>query len=77
LTATWTRSQACRIVSSPNFAHWPNRLQVAAGGMPVTRVLPYRRHHMRDIRVGTCADFEVRRWPNLRASVAVLKFDRG
>jgi methionine biosynthesis protein MetW len=27
------------IVSFPNFAHWPNRLQVAMGRMPVTRVL--------------------------------------
>ena len=28
------------IVSFPNFAHWPNRLQVLRGRMPVTRVLP-------------------------------------
>jgi len=86
------------IVSFPNFAHWPNRLQVAAGRMPVTRVLPYQWYDTPNIRVGTYADFEVlarkdglrildafgiqggaavRRWPNLRASVAVFKFDRG
>ncbi|CAM5786696.1 methionine biosynthesis protein MetW [Rhizobacter fulvus] len=86
------------IVSFPNFAHWPNRLQVAAGRMPVTRVLPYQWYDTPNIRVGTFADFEVlarkdglrildafgiqagaavRRWPNLRASVAVFKFDRG
>ena len=86
------------IVSFPNFAHWPNRLQVAAGRMPVTRVLPYQGYDTPNIRVGTFADFEVlarkdglrildafgiqagaavRRWPNLRASVAVFKFDRG
>ena len=86
------------IVSFPNFAHWPNRLQVMAGRMPVTRVLPYQWYDTPNIRVGTYADFEVlarkdglrildafgvqdgaavRRWPNLRASVAVFKFDRG
>lgn len=86
------------IVSFPNFAHWPNRLQIAAGRMPVTRVLPYQWYDTPNIRVGTFADFEVlarknglnvresfgiqdgrtvRRFPNLRASVAVFKFDRG
>ena len=47
------------IVSFPNFAHWPNRLQVAAGRMPVTRVLPYQWYDTPNIRVGTYADFEV------------------
>ena len=86
------------IVSFPNFAHWPNRLHVAAGRMPVTRVLPYQWYDTPNIRVGTYADFEVlarkdglrildafgiqagravRTWPNLRASVAVFKFERG
>ena len=86
------------IVSFPNFAHWPNRVQVAAGRMPVTRALPYQWYDTPNIRVGTFADFEVlarkdglrildafgiqkgtavRRWPNLRASVAVFRFDRG
>ena len=86
------------IVSFPNFAHWPNRLQVAAGRMPVTRALPYQWYDTPNIRVGTFADFKVlarkdglrildafgiqkgaavRRWPNLRASVAVFRFDRG
>ena len=86
------------VVAFPNFAHWPNRLQVAAGRMPVTRVLPYQWYDTPNIRVGTYADFEVlarknglrlldafgiqdgravRRWPNLRASVAVFRFDRG
>jgi len=86
------------IVSFPNFAHWPNRLQVLAGRMPVTRTLPYEWYDTPNIRVGTYADFEilarknrlrlidsfgvqegqvVRRWPNLRASMAVFKFDRG
>jgi methionine biosynthesis protein MetW len=85
------------IVSFPNFAHWPNRLHVVGGRMPVTRVLPYQWYDTPNIRVGTYADFEVlarkdsfrildsfgiqngapvRRWPNLRASVAVFKFER-
>ena len=86
------------IVSFPNFAHWPNRLRVLAGRMPVTRALPYEWYDTPNIRVGTHADFEVlarklglqitdsfglqqgrivRRWPNLRASVAVFRFERG
>jgi methionine biosynthesis protein MetW len=85
------------IVSFPNFAHWPNRLRVASGRMPVTKALPYEWYDTPNIRVGTFADFEVlagkcglqvsdafglqagevvRRWPNLRASVAVFKFER-
>ena len=84
------------IVSFPNFAHWPNRLRVLAGRMPVTRALPYEWYDTPNIRVGTYADFEllarkcglavtdsfglqdgalVRRWPNLRASVAVFRFE--
>jgi methionine biosynthesis protein MetW len=47
------------IVSFPNFAHWPNRLQIAAGRMPVTRVLPYQWYDTPNIRVGTFKDFEV------------------
>jgi methionine biosynthesis protein MetW len=86
------------IVSFPNFAHWPNRLSVARGRMPVTKVLPYQWFDTPNIRVSTFADFEVlahqcglrildafgiqdgqavRLWPNLRASVAVFKFERG
>ena len=85
------------IVSFPNFAHWPNRLRVAGGRMPVTKALPYQWYDTPNIRVGTFADFEVlarknglavtdsfglqqgqvvRRRPNLRASVAVFKFER-
>lgn len=86
------------IVSFPNFAHWPNRLSVLRGRMPVTKTLPYQWYDTPNIRVGTFADFEVlaqrnglrildsfglnrgepvRRWPNLRSSVAVFKFDAG
>ena len=86
------------IVAFPNFAHWPNRLHVLGGRMPVTRVLPYQWYDTPNIRVSTLADFEllavktglrvtdrfglqdgrvVRRWPNLRASVAVFSFEPG
>jgi methionine biosynthesis protein MetW len=86
------------IVSFPNFAHWPNRLSVMRGRMPVTKTLPYQWYDTPNIRVGTFADFEVlahknalrvtdrfglhegravRHLPNLMASVAVFKFERG
>ena len=47
------------VVSFPNFAHWPNRLRVLGGHMPVTRTLPYQWFDTPNIRVGTFADFEV------------------
>ena len=47
------------IVSFPNFAHWPNRLRVASGRMPVTKALPYEWYDTPNIRVGTFADFGV------------------
>jgi len=86
------------VISFPNFAHWPNRLRVAAGRMPVTKTLPYQWYDTPNIRVGTYADCEVllrkdgfqvldafgiqegravRSLPNLMASVAVFKFQRG
>ncbi len=47
------------IVSFPNFAHWPNRLRVLGGRMPVTKALPYQWYDTPNIRVSTYADFEV------------------
>jgi methionine biosynthesis protein MetW len=47
------------IVSFPNFAHWPNRVRVASGRMPVTKAMPYEWYDTPNIRVGTHADFEV------------------
>jgi methionine biosynthesis protein MetW len=46
------------IIAFPNFAHWPNRLQVLAGRMPVTKALPYEWYDTPNIRVGTHSDFE-------------------
>jgi methionine biosynthesis protein MetW len=86
------------IVAFPNFAHWPNRLSVLMGRMPVTKRLPYQWYDTPNIRVGTFADFgdlalknhlqvvdafglqggqEVRLLPNLLASTAVYKLQRG
>jgi methionine biosynthesis protein MetW len=86
------------VVGFPNFAHWPNRLRVVSGRMPVTKTLPYQWYDTPNIRVSTYADCEVllrkdgfqvldafgiqegravRSWPNLMASVAVFKFQRG
>ena len=86
------------IVAFPNFAHWPNRISIARGRMPVTRRLPYQWYDTPNIRVGTFKDFEVlatrnrlaildafglqdgrerRVLPNLTASTAVFKFERG
>jgi len=46
------------IVAFPNFAHWPNRLAVMRGRMPVTKVLPYQWYDTPNIRVATLQDFE-------------------
>ena len=46
------------IVAFPNFAHWPNRLSIARGRMPVTQRLPYQWYDTPNIRVGTFKDFE-------------------
>ena len=46
------------IISFPNFAHWPNRLSVVRGRMPVTKALPYQWSDTPNLRVGTYTDFE-------------------
>ena len=47
------------IIAFPNFAHWPNRISVLMGRMPVTKRLPYAWYDTPNIRVGTFADFEL------------------
>jgi methionine biosynthesis protein MetW len=47
------------VVAFPNFAHWPNRLSVLQGRMPVTKRLPYQWFDTPNIRVGTHADLAV------------------
>jgi methionine biosynthesis protein MetW len=44
------------IIAFPNFAHWPNRLSILKGRMPVTKRLPYQWYDTPNIRVGTHAD---------------------
>ena len=57
------------VVAFPNFAHWPNRMSILRGCMPVTRRLPYQWYDTPNIRVGTYADFEVlARKNNLRVT---------
>ena len=45
------------VVAFPNFGHWPNRLSILRGRMPVTRRLPYQWYDTPNIRVGTFTDF--------------------
>ena len=47
------------VVAFPNFAHWPNRLSILQGRMPVTKRLPYQWYDTPNIRVGTFKDFEL------------------
>jgi len=44
------------IAAFPNFGHWPNRLSVLLGRMPVTRRLPFQWYDTPNIRVGTHTD---------------------
>lgn len=53
-----TRVGRIGIVSFPNFAHWPNRLSILRGRMPVTSKLPYEWYDTPNIRVGTYKDFK-------------------
>ncbi len=56
LTET-TRVGRVGLVTFPNFAHWPNRLSVLNGRMPVTKHLPYQWYNTPNIRVATFDDF--------------------
>lgn len=56
LTET-TRVGRVGLVTFPNFAHWPNRLSVLKGSMPVTKHLPYQWYNTPNIRVATFDDF--------------------
>ncbi len=56
LTET-TRVGKVGLVTFPNFAHWPNRISVLNGRMPVTKHLPYQWYNTPNIRVATFDDF--------------------
>lgn len=46
------------IVSFPNFAHWPHRLSLLMGRMPVSESLPYEWYDTPNLRCATIRDFE-------------------
>ncbi len=46
------------IVSFPNFAHWPHRLSLLWGRMPVSESLPYQWYDTPNLRCATIRDFE-------------------
>ncbi len=45
------------IVSFPNFAHWPHRLALVKGRMPVSKSLPYEWYDTPNLRFATIGDF--------------------
>ncbi|HCY61293.1 MAG TPA: methionine biosynthesis protein MetW [Oxalobacteraceae bacterium] len=45
------------IVSFPNFAHWPHRLSLVRGRMPVSKSLPYQWYDTPNLRFSTIGDF--------------------
>lgn len=45
------------IVSFPNFAHWPHRLSLIRGRMPVSKSLPYQWYDTPNLRFSTIGDF--------------------
>ena len=54
-----TRVGKLGVIAFPNFAHWPNRLSILRGRMPVSKRMPYEWYNTPNIRVGTHADFGV------------------
>jgi methionine biosynthesis protein MetW len=46
------------IVSFPNFAHWPHRLSLLLGRMPVSESLPFEWYDTPNLRCATISDFE-------------------
>jgi methionine biosynthesis protein MetW len=65
------------IVAFPNFAHWPNRLSVLHGRMPVTKRLPYQWYDTPNIRVGTFKDFEALAHKNDIRILDAFGFEQG
>jgi methionine biosynthesis protein MetW len=46
------------IVSFPNFAHWPHRIALLRGRMPVSKSLPYQWYDTPNVRCATIKDFQ-------------------
>jgi methionine biosynthesis protein MetW len=70
------------IVAFPNFAHWPNRLSVLSGRMPVTKRLPYQWYDtsstlLNPVHIdphGTCTCTETITSPSTPASIFALSW---
>jgi methionine biosynthesis protein MetW len=45
------------VVSFPNFGHWPHRLALLRGKMPVSKALPYEWYDTPNVRCATINDF--------------------
>ena len=59
------------VVAFPNFAHWPNRLSVLQGRMPVSKTLPHQWFDTPNIRCATLNDFA-----DLAANCGLTVIDR-
>ena len=46
------------IVTFPNFGYWRNRLQITAGNMPVSKILPYEWYNTPNVHLCTINDFD-------------------
>jgi methionine biosynthesis protein MetW len=47
------------IVTFPNFGYWRNRMQITAGRMPVSKILPYEWFNTPNVHLCTIKDFEI------------------
>ena len=46
------------IVTFPNFGYWRNRIQITAGRMPVSKILPYEWYNTPNVHLCTIHDFD-------------------
>lgn len=46
------------IVTFPNFGYWRNRVQILAGQMPVSKILPYEWYNTPNVHLCTIHDFD-------------------
>jgi methionine biosynthesis protein MetW len=46
------------IVTFPNFGYWRNRMQILAGQMPVSKILPYEWYNTPNVHLCTIKDFD-------------------
>lgn len=65
------------IIAFPNFGHWPNRLSILRGRMPITRRLPYHWYDTPNIRVGTFKDLNELARKNGLTILDAFGFEKG